>query len=102
MPLARATVLFFVVIGELFLYLPLARAVRSLAGGTGDVGSQFLGYWLFAVLPGGVAFLASFALLLFTTAKRLPERAGEVLTGAWLANALLLVGSAIGYALRWP
>jgi hypothetical protein len=91
---------FVVVVAETFLYLPTTRAFRSLLGRQGDVGSQFLGFWLFVVLPGAVALIASTATYLLTSREAL-EGSNDVLTGAWVANLLLLCGSAIWYSVRW-
>ena len=89
------------VLMEIPLSLPLARTIKRLAGEAGDVGSEFLGFWLFAILPGAVAFGVAVFVFSREIASDPDGRSRNFLRGAWLANGLLFLGSAIFYLLRF-
>ncbi len=90
------------VVAEVFLFLPLTRAVRFLMKKPGDVGSVFPAFWLLVVLPGAAAFVTLLVTRLVAEARRGPDGIERTLNEAWLANGLLWIGSAVGYNLWMP
>ena len=79
------------------LYIQLLRGFIVVAGAWRDVGSNFLGYWLLAVIPGAIVFGTAVAMIHVKLVRHRPELQRRFLVAVYAANLILLVGSMAYY-----
>jgi hypothetical protein len=97
---APVWILVVALVGEVIFYMPLLRGFLALAGTWSDVGSNFLGFWMLAIVPGAVVFGTS-ALLIYQNAVRSdPALRSRFLSALCIGNLILLIGSMGYYAAR--
>jgi len=87
------------VLAEIVLYRPLLQFfLKSTGSRWSDVGSNFVGYWLLAIVPAGVALVLVLSQLRKLVIRRRRDRLRSLMITAWLVNVALLAFSLFWYA----
>jgi hypothetical protein len=84
-------------IAEVFLYIQLLRGFIVLVGTWHDVGSNFMGYWLLAIIPGAVVFGAVVGIIHVKLIRGQPHLQRKFMIAVYVANLILLLGSMAYY-----
>lgn len=86
-------------LAEIVLYREILRLFLKATGTWSDVGSNFMAFWLLAVVPGALLLGALGSWSHRWLSSNRPDQTRAWLAGVWILNVTLLVVSLIVYSL---